>query len=61
MRECDTAPLHASSGDQAPLSLDEVLASRPVAPATNLLECARRADGGAAFIVACGEVEPPAE
>lgn len=52
MRECDTAPLHASSGDQAPLSLDEVLASRPVAPATNLLECARRADGGAAFIVA---------
>jgi len=43
---------HPLSLTEAPLSLDEVLASRPVAPATNLLECARRADGGAAFIVA---------
>ncbi|CAL1146217.1 unnamed protein product [Cladocopium goreaui] len=33
-------------------SLDEVLKSRRIAPATNLLECARRADGGAAIIVA---------
>jgi hypothetical protein len=29
-----------------------VLKSRRIAPATNLLECARRADGGAAIIVA---------
>mmetsp|Transcript_27982 Transcript_27982/g.88974 ORF Transcript_27982/g.88974 Transcript_27982/m.88974 type:complete len:417 (+) Transcript_27982:122-1372(+) len=43
---------HPLSLTKAPLSLDEVLASRPVAPATNLLECARRADGGAAFVVA---------
>merc|ERR1712216_738165 len=33
-------------------SLEDVLSSRPIAPATNLLECARRADGGAAIIVA---------
>lgn len=37
---------------QKPLSLQEVLDSRPIAPATNLLECARRADGGACVIVA---------
>ncbi len=30
----------------------KVLTSRSIAPATNLLECARRADGGAAIIVA---------
>jgi acetyl-CoA acetyltransferase len=36
------------------LSLDEVLASRPIGPAavTTLYECAKRADGGAAVIVA---------
>ncbi|CAK9043159.1 Uncharacterized protein MTH_793 [Durusdinium trenchii] len=33
-------------------SLEDVLRSRKIAPATNLLECARRADGGAAIIVA---------
>eukprot|EP00434_Breviolum_minutum_P025487 symbB.v1.2.022520.t2/scaffold2003.1/size92810/7 len=33
-------------------TLEEVLTSRSIAPATNLLECARRADGGAAIIVA---------
>lgn len=33
-------------------SLCQVLKSRRIAPATNLLECARRADGGAAIIVA---------
>uniref|UniRef100_A0A0D3JSQ3 Thiolase C-terminal domain-containing protein n=1 Tax=Emiliania huxleyi (strain CCMP1516) TaxID=280463 RepID=A0A0D3JSQ3_EMIH1 len=48
----EAPPQPRPDGASAPLSLDEVLASRPVAPATNLLECARRADGGAAFIVA---------
>jgi acetyl-CoA acetyltransferase len=32
------------------LTLDEVLAAKPVAPHTGLLECARRADGGACVI-----------
>jgi len=35
-----------------PETLDNVLNSRKIAPITNLLECARRADGGAAVIVA---------
>lgn len=34
------------------LTLDDVLESRPIGKVTNLLECARRADGGASFIVA---------
>lgn len=33
-------------------SLDQVLSSKAVAPVTNILECARRADGGAALILA---------
>eukprot|EP01083_Nonionella_stella_P097378 273708_1 len=35
-----------------PHTLDDVLRSPSIAPVTNLLECARRADGGAAVIVA---------
>lgn len=35
-----------------PYTLDDVLKSKPIAPVTNLLECARRADGAAAVIVA---------
>jgi hypothetical protein len=37
-------------------SLEEVLRSRRVAPVTNTLECAKRADGGAALIVASPEL-----
>lgn len=33
-------------------TLDDVLSSKPIGKVTNLLECARRADGGAAIIVA---------
>eukprot|EP00928_Gymnodinium_smaydae_P032212 TRINITY_DN23394_c0_g1_i1.p1 TRINITY_DN23394_c0_g1~~TRINITY_DN23394_c0_g1_i1.p1 ORF type:complete len:407 (+),score=65.93 TRINITY_DN23394_c0_g1_i1:66-1286(+) len=46
------ARLHPNALTRQPHSLEEVLGSKPIAPATNLLECARRADGGAAFIVA---------
>ena len=42
---------HPDALCRAPLTLDEVLQSRPVAPVTSLLECARRADGAAAIIV----------
>jgi acetyl-CoA acetyltransferase len=39
----------------APRTLDEVLASPRIAPVTTLLECARRADGGAAVVLAAAE------
>jgi hypothetical protein len=35
-----------------PLTLEEVLGAPSIAPCTGLLECARRADGGAAVLVA---------
>eukprot|EP01084_Bolivina_argentea_P178609 308706_1 len=38
--------------NKQPHTLDDVLSSPQIAPVTNLLECARRADGGAAVIVA---------
>ncbi|KAJ3294851.1 hypothetical protein HDU76_006916 [Blyttiomyces sp. JEL0837] len=37
---------------KTPRTIQEVLSSPPVAPVTNLLECARRADGGAALLIA---------
>eukprot|EP00931_Biecheleriopsis_adriatica_P053891 TRINITY_DN31651_c0_g2_i1.p1 TRINITY_DN31651_c0_g2~~TRINITY_DN31651_c0_g2_i1.p1 ORF type:complete len:406 (+),score=67.04 TRINITY_DN31651_c0_g2_i1:68-1285(+) len=43
---------HPNSLTRQPHTLEDVLGSRNIAPATNLLECARRADGGAAVIVA---------
>lgn len=46
------AQRHPMALTKTPHSLDDVLNSKPIAPVTNLLECARRADGGAAVIVA---------
>lgn len=46
------AARHPLALTRMPRTLEEVLNSRKIAPATNLLECARRADGGAAIIVA---------
>ncbi|CAJ1420588.1 unnamed protein product [Effrenium voratum] len=46
------AQRHPLALTKRPHSLEDVLSSRSIAPATNLLECARRADGGAAIIVA---------
>lgn len=46
------AALHPGAMCRKPLTLEEVLASPPVAPVTNLLECARRADGAAAVVLA---------
>jgi acetyl-CoA acetyltransferase len=46
------AARHPDALTRRPHTLDEVLDARPVAPVTGLLECARRADGGAAVVVA---------
>lgn len=46
------AARHPMAITRQPHTLLDVLSSRAIAPATNLLECARRADGGAALIVA---------
>lgn len=46
------ATRHPQALTRRPHSLGDVLNSRPIATSTNLLECARRADGGAALIVA---------
>lgn len=43
---------HPMALTRRPHAVDDVLGSRAIAPATRLLECARRADGGAALIVA---------
>jgi acetyl-CoA acetyltransferase len=43
---------HPLALTKKPHTLERVLSSAPVGGATNLLECARRADGGAAIIVA---------
>lgn len=45
------AARHPGALCQKPYTLQEVLDSPPVAPVTNLLECARRADGAAAIIL----------
>ncbi|MCU0693507.1 MAG: thiolase family protein [Polyangiaceae bacterium] len=46
------AARHPLALTRTPHTLDKVLASTQVSPVTNLLECARRADGGAAIVVA---------
>jgi len=46
------ASRHPLALTRRPRTLDEVLSAPSVAPVTGLLECARRADGGAAIIVA---------
>jgi acetyl-CoA acetyltransferase len=43
---------HPLALTKKPHSLQDVLNSKPIGKATNLLECARRADGGAAILVA---------
>lgn len=46
------ASRHPLALTRSPHSLEDVLNSKQIAPVTNLLECARRADGGAAIILA---------
>jgi len=46
------ASRHPDALTRRPHTLEEVLAAPPIAPSVGLLECARRADGGAAIIVA---------
>ncbi len=43
---------HPMALTKRPLTLQEVLDSSPIGKCTNVLECARRADGGAAVLVA---------
>jgi acetyl-CoA acetyltransferase len=43
---------HPLALTRTPHTLDQVLQSTTIAPKTNLLECARRADGGAALVIA---------
>ena len=38
-----------------PVTLEQVLSAKPIGPMTGLLECARRADGGASLIVASSD------
>ncbi|EKF37363.1 3-ketoacyl-CoA thiolase, putative [Trypanosoma cruzi marinkellei] len=45
------AARHPDAMCRKPYKLDEVLQSRRIAPVTNLLECARRADGAVALIL----------
>ena len=46
------ASRHPLAMTRKPHTLEQVLTARPIGPATTLLETARRADGGAALIVA---------
>lgn len=46
------ASRHPSALTSRPHTLEQVLSAPPIAPSIGLLECARRADGGAAVIVA---------
>mmetsp|Transcript_15876 Transcript_15876/g.23909 ORF Transcript_15876/g.23909 Transcript_15876/m.23909 type:complete len:413 (+) Transcript_15876:209-1447(+) len=46
------ASRHPMALTKQPTTLEAVLSSRTIAPCTNLLECARRADGAAAILVA---------
>jgi len=46
---------HPLAMTKKPLTLDEVLNAKSIGPMTGLLECARRADGGASLIVASTE------
>ena len=46
------AARHPDALTREPHTLEDVLKAKPIAPSIGLLECARRADGGAAIIVA---------
>jgi acetyl-CoA acetyltransferase len=46
---------HPLAITRKPLALNGVLNAKPIGPMTGLLECARRADGGASLIVASSE------
>lgn len=46
---------HPLAITRTPLTLEEVLGAKKIGPMTGLLECARRADGGAALIVASSD------
>ncbi|KND01547.1 uncharacterized protein SPPG_03348 [Spizellomyces punctatus DAOM BR117] len=46
------ASRHPSALTHTPRTITEILSARHVAPVTSVLECARRADGGAAIILA---------
>jgi acetyl-CoA acetyltransferase len=50
--ESHLAVRHPAAICRAPITLDDVLRSRSIAPVTNLLECARRADGAACLLLA---------
>jgi acetyl-CoA acetyltransferase len=45
------ATAHAGAQFQTPISVDEVLASKPVAAPLKLLDCCPVSDGGAAFVI----------
>ena len=42
--------------DKGPITIDDVLGSRPIAEPFNLLDCSVPSEGGAAFLVARGEI-----
>ncbi|KAI8916564.1 hypothetical protein PhCBS80983_g05021 [Powellomyces hirtus] len=46
------ASRHPSALTRVPRTIDQILNARHVAPVTSVLECARRADGGAAILLA---------
>jgi acetyl-CoA acetyltransferase len=46
---------HPLAITRKPLALNDVLNAKPIGPMTGLLECARRADGGASLIVASSD------
>ncbi|KAI8815696.1 thiolase-like protein [Fimicolochytrium jonesii] len=46
------ASRHPSALTRKPRTIEEILSARHVAPVTSVLECARRADGGAALLLA---------
>ena len=46
---------HPLAMTRNPVTLEQVLSAKPIGPMTGLLECARRADGGASLIVASSD------
>ncbi|KAJ3014208.1 hypothetical protein HKX48_005298 [Thoreauomyces humboldtii] len=46
------ASRHPSALTRVPRTIEDILSARHVAPVTSVLECARRADGGAAILLA---------